>query len=157
MWAELSMHQQLIGKCVGRGEVKRPFYVMPSLLPRCSKNFFVYRWRRVCDPPQRRFSERSNGLFNVERRSPNVRKCRKSCWRNECLVALASMDTAPVDFGSPGKFWYLDKLYVRIQYCNHLNTRQVRYSNGPSVSSCWMAQILNGGLKTGQKIYVLWP
>ena len=41
---------------------------------------------------------------------------------------------------------------VVVKYSNHLNTRQVWYSNGPKVSVCRMVQISNGVLKTGQKM-----
>ena len=59
----------------------------------------------------------------------------------------------------------LDKLWIFISseffffkfvfYSNHLNIRQVWYSNGPSMSGCRMVRILNGGLKTVQKMSVL--
>ena len=45
---------------------------------------------------------------------------------------------------------------IKHEYSNHLNTGQVWYLNGPNVS-CWlMVRILNGGLKTRQKMSVLW-
>ena len=36
-----------------------------------------------------------------------------------------------------------------VKYSNHLNTRQVWYSNGPQMSICQMVRFSNGGLKTG--------
>ena len=38
-----------------------------------------------------------------------------------------------------------------VQYSNHLNTRQVWYSNVRFVSGCQTVRYLNGGLKTGLK------
>ena len=41
-------------------------------------------------------------------------------------------------------------------YSNHLNSGQVWYSNGPNLSGCKMVWFSNCGLKTRQKMYVLW-
>ena len=46
-------------------------------------------------------------------------------------------------------------MLLQSEYRNHLSTRLVWYSNGRFVSSCYMVQYSNGGLKTGPKMSVL--
>ena len=41
-------------------------------------------------------------------------------------------------------------------YTNHLNTRQVRYLNGPNMSGSHVVQFSNGGLEARQKMSLLW-
>ena len=42
-------------------------------------------------------------------------------------------------------------------YSNHQNTGHVWYSSGPIVYGCQMVWFSNVGLKTGQKMSVVWP
>ena len=49
-----------------------------------------------------------------------------------------------------------EKQFVTFESSNHLNSGQVWYTNGSKVSDCLMVWFLNGGLKTGQKMSVLW-
>ena len=41
---------------------------------------------------------------------------------------------------------------VKDDYRNHLNTKQVWYSNGPNVSDCQIVRVSNDGLKTGKNV-----
>ena len=41
---------------------------------------------------------------------------------------------------------------VKNDYSNHLNTKQVWYSNGPNVSDCQIVRVSNDGLKTGKNV-----
>ena len=50
----------------------------------------------------------------------------------------------------------IKSFYQFVFYSNHLNTGQVCYSNGPNMSGCGMVWFTNGGLKSGQKMSVLW-
>ena len=68
--------------------------------------------------------------------------CRKTRWLSFCSVFLWSGILESGTFGLSRTFNL---------YRNHLNTTEVRYSNGQKVSGCWMVWILNGGLKIGQK------
>ena len=48
-------------------------------------------------------------------------------------------------------------LNIRIlDYSNNLKNRQVWYSNVPKMSGCQMFRLSNGGLRTGQRMSVLW-
>ena len=58
-------------------------------------------------------------------------------------------------------FSCLDKLgrFIKLFFkfhSNHMNTRQVWYSNGPNVASCKMVWFCNSSPKTEQKFLVLW-
>ena len=45
---------------------------------------------------------------------------------------------------------------VKDDCSNHLNIKQVWYSNGPNVCDCPIVRVSNGGLKTVPKMSVLW-
>ena len=109
--------------------------------------------------------ERSNRLFGTKGKKlseldPNIfaktkgggSKGEKSAKESEKHKEIASMES---QVRSQNIFTCLGCRPCTI--CgNHLNTRQVLYLNSPNVSGCQMIWFSNSGLKTGQKMSVLW-